>query len=58
VISVAGLGAVNFKEKYPPKEEFASVKATFWSTSVVRQAEWKGYINPTCNKIAGERLLK
>jgi len=55
---VAGLSAVNFKEKYPQKGQFTSVKATFWFTCVVRQAEWKDYINPPYNKNAGERVLK
>jgi len=57
VSSVARLSAVNFKEKYHQKGQFNSVKATFWCTYVVRQAEWKDYISPPCNKNAGERAL-
>jgi len=44
--SVAGLIDVNFKDKYPR----TSVTTIFRCKSVVRQAEWKDYINLTCNK--------
>lgn len=56
--SEVGLSAVNFKGKYPKKGQLTSVKATFWCTGVARQAEWKDYINPACNKNAGEGMLK
>jgi hypothetical protein len=58
VSSEVGLSAVNFKGKYPKKGQLTSVKATFWCTGVARQAEWKDYINPACNKNAGEGMLK